>query len=81
MYTVDMRFSYDGYAAANVCDAHVSVNGARPVVIERMYMSPVNFIHLYSPEYSVIARYGDVDVWYEPPALELPDPDLPRGSH
>ena len=60
MCTIDASFSYDG---ADTCTARVSVNG-QPAASIYGRMHPLSAIHLYNVD-SGLARYGDIDVWYE----------------
>ena len=60
MYTIDASYSYDSHGA---CTAHVSVNG-QPAASFTGRMHPVNILQLYNFS-GGLARYGDIDVWYE----------------
>ena len=61
VYTVDASFIYCAYPMV----ARVSVNGGNPVYLP-CHIPPVNFVHLYSQDSNIIARYGNIDVWHEP---------------
>jgi len=60
MYTIDASYSYDSDGA---CTAHVSVNG-QPAALFTGRMHTVNILQLYNFS-GGLARYGDIDVWYE----------------